>query len=120
MRDRIFVVYDGTILHQTSDGRIHEREVIELPHVHSYLLQPVPRAWRSFEDARVGFVRRRRYFTFMQAFLLRPFAVARDDECGRLLLVAWRRLLGIAPGIAPAVLPAASGYGAGTRARVWA
>ena len=93
-RDQFFVVWDGTIMRRTRDGQIHEREVIELPHVRAYLLQPVPRAWRLSDDDSPRFVRRRRYFTFMQAFLLRPFAVARDGECGRLLLVAWRRLLG--------------------------
>ncbi|MDA8000122.1 MAG: FkbM family methyltransferase [Alphaproteobacteria bacterium] len=74
MKDRIFAVYDGTILRQTRDGRVVSDELIGLPHVGCYMFQPVPRFLRGFDD--VGrLMRWRRRFMVLQAFLLRPLAV---------------------------------------------
>ncbi|MGR4001160.1 MAG: FkbM family methyltransferase [Alphaproteobacteria bacterium] len=85
-RERFFSVYDGTILHQTNDGQIHEGELIWISYSDVYFLQPIPRRWRTFEGSSfLAFYRRRNYFTFVQAFLMRPVAVARDPELRQLL-----------------------------------
>ena len=82
-----FVGYDGTILRRDDAGRVHDDELVSMPHMPGYLLQPFPR-WLRYFGGSPRRTRFRRRWTVLQAFMVRPFAVL--STAPRL----WSKILG--------------------------